>query len=887
MEGNEIRNVFLRFFEERGHRLVPSSSLIAPPETGLLLTTAGMVQFIPYFLGIQDPPYPRAASSQKAFRTTDIENVGHTARHLTFFEMLGNFSFGDYFKKEAIAWAYELITQVYGIDHDRLWVTVFESDEEAVEYWSQVGIRGERVVRRGKVDQYGEPANFWWTHAAGPCGPCSEIYVDRGSEYGPEGGPDVDEERFLEIWNLVFMQYECDDESNIIRDLPRQNVDTGSSLERVAVVIQGVDSVFETDLLRPLVETAERITGKSYGKDERTDVSLRVLAEHGRATTFLMADGVLPSNEGRGYVLRRMLRRLVTHARRLGVDRPIMPDLVETTVRLMGDAYPELVANKAFILQVATSEEERFASVLHQGLNVLSRTTDAILSKPGEAKVLPGDVAFKLHDTYGFPIESTIELAADEGLAVDTDEFARLMEEQRARARDALNKIGVTEDVLTDLASSFGPTEFLGYERLESEARLLGIVANGSRSESAGEGQRIDVVLDRTTFYAEGGGQVGDAGIIRTPTGVIEVADTKPGPGGTIVHIGVVASGEVRQGDDAEAVVNADRRAAAARSHTATHVIHHTVRQTLGEHARQAGSLVAPGRLRFDFTHYEAVPTSALEDIEYLANRRLADDSPVRAYETTKEFAQSQGAIALFEEKYGDIVRVVEVGDYSIELCGGTHVHHTGEVGLIRLVSEGSIGSGFRRIEALTGPDALRQVNAERRLLEEVAEAIGGGDPTTAPERVRHAVARIKELESELGKLRKAEQQDEVERLAGTAIDVAGIKLVLARMNGRGEGELRELAARLANRFANRGDELAAIVLGTAGERGARLVASVTGGLAGSITARQVLEEASKVIGGGVGGKDRLAMAGGPRSEAIDQALAGIPARLQALLTGA
>jgi alanyl-tRNA synthetase len=880
VEGNEIRKLFLRFFEERGHRIVPSSSLIAPPETGLLLTTAGMVQFIPYFLGAQDPPYPRAASSQKAFRTTDIENVGHTARHLTFFEMLGNFSFGDYFKRDAIAWAHELVTEGYGIDRDRLWVTVFESDDEAAQYWGEVGITGERVVRRGKVDQHGEPANFWWTHAAGPCGPCSEIYVDRGPQYGPEGGPNVDEERFLEIWNLVFMQYECDDESNIVRDLPKQNVDTGSSLERVAMVLQDADSFYETDLMRPLLDVAQSLAGKRYGKDEGDDVSLRIMAEHGRATTFLMADGVLPSNEGRGYVLRRMLRRLVTHARKLGVERPVMPDLVEASVRLMGDAYPELVANKAFILQVGASEEERFVSALQQGLAVLHDAID-----PG-TKVLPGDVAFKLHDTYGFPLELTLELAEEQGLEVDTEGFARLMEEQRARARDAMKKGGIAEDIMTEVAGAAGPSEFLGYERLQAEAKLVGVVADGSRAASAGEGKRVEVVLDRTPFYAEGGGQVGDTGTIRTPSGVIEVTDTRPGPGGTIVHEGVVARGEVREGEQVQAIVDAVRREAAARSHTGTHVLHHTIRQFLGDHARQAGSLVAPGRLRFDFSHYEGVPQGALEEIEHSANRRLSDDSPVRAYETTKDFAQSQGAIALFGEKYGDIVRVVEVGDYSIELCGGTHVRHTGEVGLLRIVSEGSIGSGFRRIEALTGPDALKQVNVERRLLEEVAEAVGAGDPTLAPDRARQAVARIKELESELGRLRRSEQQGEVDRLASTALVIAGIKLVLARMNGRDEAELRELAAKLANRLTGNGTNLAAVVLGTAGDRGARLVASVSGPLAGTVTARQLLEEASKVIGGGVGGKDRLAMAGGPRSDALDQALAGIPDRLQTLIAG-
>jgi len=426
VDGNEIRRRFLRFFEERGHRVVSSSSLISS-DPKLLLTTAGMVQFIPYFLGLEQAPFTRATSVQKAFRNTDIDNVGHTARHLTFFEMLGNFSFGDYFKKEAIGYAHELVTEGYGIDHERLWVTVFETDDEAIDLWTdQAGIPAGRIVRRGKFDEHGEPANFWWTHAAGPCGPCSEIYVDRGPRYGADGGPDVDEERFLEIWNLVFTQDECDEDSNVIAELPRKNIDTGSSLERVAVVLQDVGSVFDTDLLRPLVETAERLTGRRYGRHERDDVSLRIIADHGRATTFLMADGVLPSNEGRGYVLRRMLRRLVTHARKLGVERPVMADLVETTLQLMGETYPELVANRSSIQQVAASEEERFGGTYRHGITLFEE--EAAGAKRSRSSLFPGEAAFKLHDTYGFPIESTVELAAQEGLTVDTEAFGRLME---------------------------------------------------------------------------------------------------------------------------------------------------------------------------------------------------------------------------------------------------------------------------------------------------------------------------------------------------------------------------------------------------------------------------------------------------------------------------
>ncbi|MDP8957386.1 MAG: alanine--tRNA ligase [Actinomycetota bacterium] len=876
MEANKIRDLFLRFFEERGHKIVPSSSLI-PADPTLLLTNAGMNQFKPYFLGVEDPPYPRATTAQKVFRASDIDNVGHTARHLTFFEMLGNFSFGDYFKKEGCAWAYELVTEGYGVDHDRIWVTVFESDDETIDIWAdEVGIPRERIVRRGRED------NFWWMHVAGPCGPCSEIYVDRGPKYGPEGGPAVDEERFLEIWNVVFMQNECDDQGNVVGDLPRKNIDTGSSLERVAMALQEKDTLFETDLLGPLVDTAQSVAGRRYGDDEKTDVSLRILAEHGRACTFLIADGVLPSNEGRGYVLRRMLRKVVTHARRLRIEDPVMERFVETTVDVMGEAYPELVANKPFILQVASSEEERFGATYRQGITLFEGEAERA-ARHG-SKVLPGSVAFKLHDTHGFPLELTIEMARDAGLSVNTDEFATLMDEQRKRARDAARKGGPVESVLGEVAGAAGPTDFLGYERLTAEGRVIGMVKDGSITEAAPEGERIRVVLDRTPFYAEGGGQIGDHGTIRTPSGTIQITDTKPGPGGIIVHEGVVSSGEVRQGEEMEAEVDAARREATARSHTATHVLHHTIRQFLGEHARQAGSLVVPGRLRFDFTHFEPVPRHSLEEMEYLANRRLAEDDAVRAYETTFDFARSQGAIALFGEKYGELVRVVEVGDYSVELCGGTHVRHTGEVALMRLVSEASIGSGFRRAEALVGPDALKQINVERRLLEEVVEAVGGGDLQTTPERVRQAVARIKQLESELGKIRQVEQGAEVERLLNAATDIGGVKLVLETFDGREAGELRELALKLRNRLVH---EPAAVVLAGSGSGRTLLVAALTKELLSKgLTAGALLEPAAKAVGGKAGGKPDLAMGGGPKTDALHEALRTIPGRLQQLVSG-
>jgi alanyl-tRNA synthetase len=876
MEGREIRRRFLSFFEEREHHVVPSSSLI-PNDPSLLLTTAGMVQFKPYFLGQQDPPYPRATSAQKAFRTTDIELVGHTDRHMTFFEMLGNFSFGDYFKEDAIAWGWELVTEGFGIDPDRLWATVFETDDEAAQIWADlVKIPPERIIRRGKKD------NFWWMGVAGPCGPCSEIYVDRGPDHGREGGPDADEDRYLEIWNLVFMQNLCDDQANIVGELPNRNVDTGMGLERMAVILQDVGSAFETDLVRPILEAAEGLTGHRYGVEDRTDVSLRILAEHGRATTFLIADGVLPSNEGRGYVLRRLLRRIVWHARRLGMEKEVSAPLAERTIELLGGAYPELIERKALVVQVAAAEEESFDRTLRQGLE---RFEDEVRkTKDRGETTFPGTAAFLAHDTYGFPVDLTVELAREEGLEVDTATFERLMEEQRARARAAA-KGGPEEQALVELAREAGRTEFLGYERLDAEARVVGMVADGGRVESAGEGSEVELVLDRTPFYAEGGGQVGDAGTIRAAAGAIQVEDTVWGPGETIVHRARVSNGEVRVGEEVRAIVDRERRAATARSHTGTHVLHWTLRHLLGDHARQAGSLVAPGHLRFDVTHFEGLSRDLVEQIEGEANRRLVDDDPVRAYETTFDFARSQGAIALFGEKYGDIVRVVEVGDYSVELCGGTHTARTGQVAPLLLVSEGSIGSGLRRVEALVGPDAVAWVNVERRLLEEVAEALGAGDPSQAPERARRTVARIKELESELGVLRKGERGQRVVELLAGARDVAGVSLVVAEVPGEDAGGLRELALQLREKMHRDGH--GAAVLGAATGDRALLVASCTPELVRrGVTAPLLLDAAAKTIGGGAGGKPNLAFAGGANAAALPEALSRIPDRLAALLAG-
>jgi len=872
MEGDRIRETFLRFFEERGHRRVPSSSLIPPPDSGLLLTNAGMNQFIPYFLGHAPAPFPRAVTVQKCFRALDIDNVGHTDRHLTFFEMLGNFSFGDYFKRESCGWGFELVTEVFGIDPGRIWVTVFETDDETIDIWRDIGIPIERIVRRGKAD------NYWWTHAAGPAGPCSEIFVDRGSRYGPEGGPAVDEDRYMEIWNHVFMQDEVDDRETIVRELPAKNIDTGASIERIATVLQDVDSVFETDLFRPLLEVAESLSGRKHGGDERTDVSLKVIAEHGRATAFLIADGVQPSNEGRGYLLRRMLRRVVSHARRLGIQGEVMPAIVERTVERFGGAYPELAQNRAYVERVAASEEERFGGTLRQGMALFEQ--EAGRSPAGGR--LAGEVVFKLHDTYGFPKELTRELAQDAGLDIDEERFEALMAEQRERAKRAAKK-GRAEEELAQVASQVGRTEFVGYEALEADASLVAILAEGGRAPAAGEGDEVRFILDRTPFYAESGGQIGDHGIVRGPNGTIRVTDTEFGPGDVIVHTGVVDAGEVREGQEVHGQVDAHRREATARSHTATHIVHWTLRHLLGEHARQAGSLVAPGRLRFDFPHHSAVGWDALEQAEEIANAKTAADDQVTIYETTFEEARNQGAIALFGEKYGDLVRVVEVGDYSVELCGGTHVPHTGNVGIIRILQEGSIGAGMRRVEAVVGPDAIREINLEREWLRAVAEALGT-DPRSAADRVRQLVERVKRLESEHGKKQKEARRGLAERLAQATRSVDGVRLV-TRQHDAPADELRALAQDVANRLE--GEQGAAVVLGTGQGGKALLAAACSKKLVDrGVTAPALLEPAARAVGGGAGGKPGLAFSGGPKGKAVGEALDAIEPRLRELLAG-
>jgi alanyl-tRNA synthetase len=864
VDGARIRETFLAFFEERGHTRVRSSSLIPPPGSGLLLANAGMNQFIPYFLGQAEPPFPRATSVQKCFRANDIENVGHTDRHLTMFEMLGNFSFGDYFKAESCAWGLELVTAGYGIEPDRLWTTVYETDDETIGIWQDLGIPSERIVRRGKADNY-------WFVSAGPAGPCSEIFVDRGPAHGAEGGPEVDEDRYMEIWNHVFMQEQVDEHAEVVGELPKKNIDTGASVERIAVALQGTGSFFETDLFAPLLEAVQSLSGKHYGADERNDIAIRVIGEHARATAFLVADGVQPSNEGRGYILRRMLRRVVSSARQLGVQGEVLRPLVDVVVGGFGDAYPELVENRAFIEQVLGSEEERFSATLRQGMVLFEQARER-----AEGAVVSGADAFKLSDTFGFPIELTVELAADAGLTVDEDGFRQLLEEQRSRARAAAKKVELGLE-----AGAAPPSEFLGYTQPEAEAPIaLLLDADHGEVEVAQEGDEVLVFLDRTPFYAESGGQVGDHGEIRTHTGTIRVRDAQWAGPASIMHVGTVISGEVRAGQDAIAEIDRQRREATARAHTSTHVVHWTLKHILGEHARQAGSLVAPGRLRFDFPNPGAVPPDVLEQAELEANRLLARDDAPHIFETSMREAKALGATMLFDEKYGDVVRVVEIGDYSRELCGGTHVERTGRIGVLRLLHEGSIGSGMRRVEALVGPDALREINSERELLRGIVDALGSKDGPSALEHARRVVEENKRLKNELGRLSQQQAAGRVDEIVSGAIAVDGVRLVHTVTEADAD-TLRDLAQKVVGKLGGE----AAVVLGSASGGKALLVAACSKSLTDrGVTAPALLEQAASVIGGGAGGKPGLGFAGGKLAEAVVPAIESIPTRLQELL---
>ncbi|MEV6155710.1 alanine--tRNA ligase [Nonomuraea sp. NPDC052129] len=878
MESAEIARRFLRFFEERGHKVVPSASLIAEDPT-LLLVNAGMVPFKPYFLGQRKPPADRLATAQKCVRTPDIDEVGKTTRHATFFQMLGNFSIGDYFKAEVIPFAWELLTKPeseggFGFPPDRLWATVYLDDDEALDIWhNKVGLPLERIQRRGLED------NYWHMGVPGPGGPCSEIYYDRGAEYGREGGPIADENRYLEVWNLVFMQDQLGEvrskvDFDIIGELPAKNIDTGMGLERMAAILQGVDNIYEIDTTYKILDKAAELTKTRYGRDHRSDVSLRVIADHVRTGTMLVADGVMPGNEGRGYVLRRILRRSVRNLRLLGSgDERYMHALTEVAIEVMGEQYPQLKADAPQIHGVIDAEEASFLGTLRTGTAMFDVTVEETKRKSGS--MLSGEQAFQLHDTYGFPIDLTLEMASEHGLQVDEEGFRRLMKEQRDRAKAdaAAKKTGNADiSVFGQLLEKAGRVEFLGYDQTEADTSIVGILVDGGAVPAAGAGTDVEVVLSRTPFYAEGGGQLADQGVIRTGGAEVEIRDVQTPLAGLVVHRGRIRKGELKVGDEAQAEIDIERRRAISRSHSATHLVHRGFKNALGETAAQAGSENSPGRFRFDFTAAGAVPPSVLRDVEDEVNAVLVNDLKVNAFYTSQTEARAMGALAMFGEKYGDEVRVVEIGDYSRELCGGTHVHSSGQLGLVKVLGEQSVGAGVRRVEALVGIDAFRFLARESVLVAQLTEQLKARREEL-PERVEGIVTRLRTAEKELERLRSAQVLQVAGELAAQARDLDGVFVVTHRApDGTGADDLRKLALDVRGRFP--ADRPAVIVIaGVPSDRPVVVAAVNEAGRERQLKAGRLVGVAAKALGGGGGGKDDVAQGGGTRPEAVGDAL--------------
>jgi len=884
VESAEIRSRWLRFFESDNrqgltHTVVPSASLIAD-DPNLLLVNAGMVPFKPFFLGEVTPPYARATSVQKCVRTLDIDEVGKTTRHASFFQMCGNFSFGDYFKEGAIALAWELLTRPiadggYGFPEEKLWVTVYLDDDEAADIWhKQIGVPKERIQRRDMAD------NFWSMGVPGPCGPCSEIYYDRGPAYGAEGGPIADENRYLEIWNLVFMQNERGagggkDSYPILGELPAKSIDTGLGLERTAALLQGVENIYEIDTTIKILNRASELTGVKYGSSEKSDVALRVIADHARTSAMLIGDGVTPGNEGRGYVLRRMMRRTIRNMRLLGSMDPIMSELTVAAIGAMGSQYPELVSDKNRILSVSVSEEESFLQTLKSGTQIFDLASVAL--KKSKATVLPGDEVFKLHDTYGFPFDLTLEMAREEGLEVDEEGFRRLMREQKDRAKaDAkAKKSGHTDvSVYKAIADKSGKSEFVGYALQSSESKLTGIVVDGVGVASASEGEDVDIVLNRTPFYAEGGGQLADGGRITLSNGaIVEIDDVQSPVPGLSVHRGRVISGSIEVGSDALAEIDIERRHAISRAHTATHMVHKAFREILGETATQAGSENSPGRFRFDFPATGSVPVSVLNDVEARVNTLLLDNLEVTAESMSQAKAKELGAMALFGEKYGDVVRVVSVGDWARELCGGTHVARSGQLGVIKLLSESSIGAGVRRVEALVGVDAYKFLAREHILLNSLTELIKGARTEELPERISDLLNKMKDIEKELATVRSAQALSQVGDLAKTATIINGISYISSVMaDGVSGDDLRKMALDLREREAK---SVVALISSNDGKP-VLVVATSQEARSSGVKAGALVKIGSTVLGGGGGGKDDFAQGGGTDASKSLEALTAI-----------
>lgn len=859
---------------------MPSASLILDDPT-LLFVNAGMVPFKPYFLGEATPPYPRAASVQKVVRTLDIDEVGKTTRHASFFQMCGNFSFGDYFKKEAIPFAWELLTAStndggYGFPEDKLWVTVYLDDDESVDIWHKdVGIPLERIQRRDMAD------NFWSMGVPGPCGPCSEIYFDRGPDHGREGGPIADETRYLEVWNLVFMQFERGDGPGkegypILGELPAKNIDTGMGLERMAALLQGVDNIYEIDTTKIILDRASTLSGARYGIDERSDVALRVVADHSRTCAFLIADGVIPGNEGRGYVLRRILRRVVRNMRLLGCKEPAIAELIDATITAMAPQYPELESERVRILSVAVAEEESFLQTLERGTALFDVAVKDLKSQ-GAAK-LSGDSAFALHDTYGFPIDLTLEMASEQGLSVDEEGFRNLMQEQRSRAKaDAqARKSGVAAVTLyRDIMNASGATEFTGYSETESEGTIAGIVVDGNDVKEAVAGQEVEIVLSRTPFYAENGGQLGDHGSISLADGtLIEIHDVQTPVPGLFVHRGKVANGTVSVGNSSVGHVDVARRLAISRAHTATHMVHKAFREALGETATQMGSENSPGRLRFDFPSAGAVPASVLNDVESRVNEILIQDLLVTAEYMTQDQARATGAMALFGEKYGDQVRVVSVGDWAKELCGGTHTHSSGQLGVVTFLSESSIGAGVRRVEALVGTDAYRFLAREHHLVSQLTEILKVR-PDELVDRIGKTLERLKSAEREIAKARSSAVLSDLTGLLGTPTKVGEVHLYrFTAPSGTTPAELRDLVTAAKSKVVTNSNVIAAACVED--DKVSVVVATDSAAREVGVSAKDAISLILTHVEGRGGGSPEMAQGAGSNIAALDKGFQAI-----------
>ena len=867
MTGSEIRDLFLKFFEDNNHTIVRSSSLIPKSDPTLLFTNAGMVQFKDVFLGLEKSSYNRATSSQKCVRAggkhNDLENVGHTARHHTFFEMLGNFSFGDYFKKEAIEFGWKLMTEVYKLPIDKLWVTVFEEDDEASEIWQKViGLPEDRVLRMGEKD------NFWSMGDTGPCGPCSEILIDQGEELScgkKTCAPGCDCDRYLELWNLVFMQYDRDS-SGKMTPLPNPSIDTGMGLERITAVLQGVKSNYETDLLRGLITNVEEISGKNYGQDESADVSMRVIADHARAVTFLISDGVFPSNEGRGYVLRRILRRAVRHAKMLGIEDPCLYKITSRVKDIMQDAYPEIEERIHFVADVVKNEEERFFETIDRGLELLKAEIDKL---DGE-KVLPGDVVFKLYDTFGFPVDLTEDIAVENGLTLDHAGFEKEMERQRTKSRKAWkgDANGELEPLYREFISGGLTVIFTGYDRTVDTGRITALINDGMLVDSAEEGDEVDLISDKTPFYGESGGQVGDRGSIEAEKGIAQVVDTKKPLPGIIVHHAVIKKGSLWVGDKIELKVNESFRYGVETHHSTTHILHAVLREVLGTHVGQAGSLVAPGRLRFDFTHHSSIDDKDIRKMEDMINERIRWDNEV-VIETDVPYddAIKKGAMAFFEEKYGDKVRVVSIGDYSVELCGGTHLDTSGEAGLFKIVSEGASSAGVRRIDALAGKSAWDFMRGKEDKLIEASNILRVSESDLIS-RLKKLVEENELAKSELDTYKNKMLSERAGDLMDNVKEVNGTKILSAEVSGADAGQLRKVWDDVKSKL-----DSGVAVLGSRDDGKAFILIGVTKDLTNKYHSGNMVKELAPIIGGKGGGKPDLAQAGGDKPEKLGEAL--------------